>query len=62
MKFWLGKKVLDPLIPIDSQKLATLESDGRVNIVFYGDLSSPKAEIIAKLASVDDYNSKSRLN
>lgn len=27
--------------------------------MFYGDLSSPKAEILSKLASTDDYNSTS---
>ncbi len=62
MTFWLNKKIQAPIITIESDKLASLETDGKINIVFYGDLSSPKAEILLKLANVDNYNSMIELN
>ena len=62
MTFWLNKKVLPPIVTIPADKLASLETDGNVNIVFYGELSSPKAEILSKLSSVDNYNSTFGLN
>ena len=57
MTFWLGKKTLPPIVPVDSDKLVDLETNGKINIVFYGDLSSEQASILTKVASADDYNS-----
>jgi thioredoxin-like negative regulator of GroEL len=58
MLFWLTKRTKQPLIPITPEELPSLESDGYVNIVFRGDLNSPKAAILSKLSETDDYNSK----
>jgi protein disulfide-isomerase A1 len=57
MKFWLNKRTLPPLIPIDSDQLDDLETNGEVNIVFYGNKDSPKADIVAKISTEDDFNS-----
>ena len=57
MTFWLKKKTLPTIVPIEEEQLNGLQSDGNINIVFYGDLSSPKATILTKVAAADDYNS-----
>ena len=57
MTFWLGKKTMPPIIPIDEDKLSDLETDGNINIVYYGELRSEKASIVTKIANADDYNS-----
>ena len=58
---WLKKKMLDPIIATDLDNLASIETDGKVNIVFFGDLNSNQGKILLNLAKVDDYNSKSDL-
>ena len=57
MTFWLNKRTQEPVIPISSEQYNKIQDDGQVNIVFYGDLSSPKATILSKIAAQDDYNS-----
>jgi thioredoxin-like negative regulator of GroEL len=58
MTFWLNKKIQPPIIPLDSNdQLVDLETNGHVNIVYYGDITSPKASILTKIAAQDDYNS-----
>ena len=58
MTFWLNKKTLPPIVTLESEdKLIDLETDGNVNIVYYGDIVSPKASILTKIAAQDDYNS-----
>ena len=57
MIFWIGKKTLPPIIPIEEDRLTDLETDGKVNIVFYGDLASDKGSLLTKVAAADDFNS-----
>lgn len=57
MKFWLGKKILAPIISLDESKISSLLTDGLVSIVFYGDLDSPQGKTLMNVAKVDDYNS-----
>jgi hypothetical protein len=59
MTFWLNKKTNDPIVSIQKSALSALETDGNVNIVFYGSRSSPKFAILEKIATNDDYNSTS---
>jgi hypothetical protein len=55
---WLKKKILDPIIATNLDNLASIETDGKVNIVFFGDVDSPQGKILLNIAKVDDYNSK----
>lgn len=57
MTFWLNKKTGDPIVSITKDELVALETNGNVNIVFYGDKASQKAAILEKVAVNDDYNS-----
>lgn len=57
MNFWLNKKVQDTVILVDVDKLPELETNGNVNIVFYGDIHSPQGTNIINVAKTDDYNS-----
>ena len=61
MTSWLGKKVQEPIIPIDEKRLALLETDGNVNIVFYGEANTPQYNTLLGIAKADDYNSNSPL-
>lgn len=54
---WLSKKTRDPVLPITPEQLEDLTTNGKVNIVFHGDLASESGQIIANLAKVDDFNS-----
>lgn len=58
---WLKKKILDPIIATNSDNLALIETDGKVNIVFFGDVDSPQGKILLNIAKVDDYNSKIKI-
>lgn len=53
---WLKKKILDPIIATNLDNLASIETDGKVNIVFFGDVDSPQGKILLNIAKVDDYN------
>lgn len=55
---WLSKKTRDAVVAITSSELETLSSNGKVNIVFHGDINSDSGKIIANLAKADDFNSK----
>ena len=46
MTFWLNKKTNDPIISIEQSALSTLETDGNINVVFYGSRGSPKFAIL----------------
>jgi len=59
MEFWITKKINDPVIALDQSKLSTLESDGHINIVFYGDINSPEGTILNNIAKTDDFNGTS---
>ncbi len=61
MSEWLKKKILDPIIATNVDNLANIETDGKVNIVFFGDVDSTQGKILLNLAKVDDYNSKNAL-
>jgi protein disulfide-isomerase A1 len=57
MTSWLAKKIQEPIVTIPQSRLPSLETDGNVNIVFYGDAESPQYNTILSLAKNDDYNS-----
>lgn len=59
MTNWLGKKIQEPIIRIDQARLATLETDGNVNIVLHGAADTPQYNALLAIAKTDDYNSKS---
>lgn len=54
---WLSKKTRDPVIAIEADKIESL-SDGKVNILFHGDIESEQGQAVTSLAQADDYNSK----
>lgn len=54
---WLLKKTRDPVVAITPSELEALSSNGKINIVFHGDINSESGKIIASLAKVDDFNS-----
>lgn len=56
---WLSKKVQEPIIAVEEARLEALQTDGNVNIVFFGDLKSPQAATLLNIAKNDDYNSTS---
>lgn len=58
---WLSKKTRDAVVAISSEELVGLSSNGKVNIVYHGDISSENGQIIANLAKVDDFNSTNKL-
>lgn len=37
---WLSKKTRDPVVAIESSGLEALSSNGKVNIVYHGDINS----------------------
>lgn len=57
MTSWLAKKIQEPIVTIDEKRLPELETDGYVNIVFYGDANTPQYNSLLSIAKVDDYNS-----
>jgi len=57
MTFWLLKRSQNSIISLPESRLAELESDGNVNIVFYGDLNTPQGASLLTNAKIDDYNS-----
>jgi thioredoxin-like negative regulator of GroEL len=57
MTSWLGKKIQEPIIRIDQARLATLETDGNVNIVLHGAADTPQYNALLAIAKADDYNS-----
>ena len=57
---WLSKKTRDPIIAIEADKIESL-SDGKVNVVFHGDISSSEGSAFAAIAAADDYNSTNSL-
>lgn len=59
MTSWLGKKIQEPIIRIDQARLATLETDGNVNIILHGAEGTPQYNALLAIAKADDYNSKS---
>lgn len=59
MEFWINKKINDPVIALDPSKLPTLQNDGHVNIVFYGDINSPSGVTLNNIAKTDDFNCNS---
>ena len=54
---WLSKKTRDPVVAITTDELEGLASNGKVNIVYHGDINSENGQIVANLAKVDDFNS-----
>jgi thioredoxin-like negative regulator of GroEL len=58
MTSWLGKKIQDPIIRIEQARLASLETDGNVNIVLHGAADTPQYNAVLAIAKADDYNSK----
>lgn len=54
---WLSKKVQEPIIAVQEDRLPALQADGNVNIVFFGDLKSAQAAALLNIAKNDDYNS-----
>jgi protein disulfide-isomerase A1 len=54
---WLSKKTRDPVVAIAADQLAALATDGKVNIVFHGDITSSQGSSISAIAVADDYNS-----
>lgn len=56
---WLSKKTRDPVVAITADQLAGLAADGKVNIVFHGDITSQQGSSISAIAVADDYNSTS---
>jgi hypothetical protein len=59
MEFWIQKKINDPVVALDASQLSTLESNGQVNIVFYGDINSPQGSILNEIAKTDNFNRNS---
>lgn len=59
MNSWLGKKIQEPIILIQQARLASLETDGNVNIILHGDADTPQYNSLLAIAKADDYNSKS---
>jgi protein disulfide-isomerase len=55
---WLSKKTRDPVVAVSADELDSLATNGKVNIVYHGDINSNNGQIIANLAKVDDFNSK----
>ena len=53
---WLLKKTRDPVVTLEADKLDSLD-DGKVNFVFFGDLSSEQGSAFSSIAAADDYNS-----
>lgn len=49
----------DPVVALDPSKISTLESNGQVNIVFYGDINSPQGTILNEIAKADNFNRNS---
>jgi protein disulfide-isomerase-like protein len=54
---WLSKKTRDPVVAITASELEALSSNGKINIVYHGDISTENGQILANLAKVDDFNS-----
>ena len=57
MTSWLAKKIHEPIVTIPQSRLPSLQNDGNVNIVFYGDAESQQYNALLSLAKNDDYNS-----
>jgi protein disulfide-isomerase A1 len=55
---WLSKKTRDPVVAIEASELETLATNGKVSIVFFGDISSNEGKAVTTLAKSDDFNSK----
>lgn len=59
---WLSKKTRDAVVSISSSELEGLSGNGKVNIVYHGDINSENGKVVGNLAKVDDYNSRNELN
>jgi thioredoxin-like negative regulator of GroEL len=55
---WLSKKTRPAVVAIELEKLEELSTNGKVNIVFHGDLEANEhGKLIQEIAIADDYNS-----
>jgi len=54
---WLLKKTRDAVTTITTAEVEALTSSNKVNIIFYGDITSAEGKIIANIANLDDFNS-----
>lgn len=55
---WLLKKNREPFTTISSSDLQDLLRNGKVSIVYYGNINTHNGKIIENFARVDDFNSK----
>jgi hypothetical protein len=53
---WLLKKTRDAVTTITTAEVEALTSSNKVNIIFYGDITSAEGKIIANIANLDDFN------
>jgi protein disulfide-isomerase A1 len=58
---WLSKKTRDAVLPITADELEALATNGKVNIVYHGDITTDNGQIVANLAKLDDFNSNAPL-
>lgn len=54
---WLSKKTRESVLAIESSQIEHFSQDGKVNIFFYGDISSTEGQSFVALSKTDDYNS-----
>jgi hypothetical protein len=52
----MTKKTRDAVVSITAAEVEALSTNGKVNILFYGDLESTEGQIINNLAKLDDHN------
>ena len=58
---WLNKKTRPAVTAIEASQLEELATNGKVNVVFHGDLASHEnGALFQELATADDYNSISQ--